>query len=34
LRALSQGANGQLLGRSIAQLRAGEAALHDLIDDE
>jgi antitoxin YefM len=31
---LSQGANGRMLRRSIAQLRAGEGAVHDMVDDE
>jgi len=31
---LSRGANGRMLRRSIAQLRAGEGAAHDLADDE
>ena len=31
---LSQGANGRTLRRSIAQLRAGEGAPHDLVDEE
>lgn len=31
---LSQGANGLMLRRSIAQLRAGEGVVHDLADDE
>jgi antitoxin YefM len=31
---LSQGANGRMLRRSIAQLRAGEGTVHDLAEDE
>ena len=31
---LSQGANGRMPRRSIAQLRAGEGAVHDPVDDE
>jgi antitoxin YefM len=31
---LSQGANGRMLRRSIAQLRAGEGVVHDLVDGE
>ena len=31
---LSQGANGRMLRRSIAQLRAGQGSVHDLVNDE
>lgn len=31
---LSRGANGRMLRRSIAQLRAGEGVTHDLVNDE
>jgi antitoxin YefM len=31
---LSQGTNGRMLRRSIAQLRAGGGAVHDTVDDE